>query len=156
MKLATRRSHSVSRALALAAFASILCVAALGQDGAPPTPGARSVDAAADAAPSRRATRDRRRSDRTSTPAEERATVTAASAAPAVAEPVAETVEAKLVCRTIKPTGTRVGRRICGTPEQWAASEKASTDAAQEGMRQVRDRSSVVVSQPDNPLAPGR
>jgi hypothetical protein len=61
-----------------------------------------------------------------------------------------------MVCKNIKLTGTKISKRICGTPEQWAAQEKRTTDDAQEAMRQVRDRSSIVVTQPDNPLSPAR
>lgn len=73
----------------------------------------------------------------------------------AVAVQPDETVEAKLICKNIKATGTRVSRRICGTPEQWASVSQRTTDDAQETMRQIRDRTSIVVSQPENPLAPG-
>ena len=37
-----------------------------------------------------------------------------------------------------------MARRVCGTPEQWAALDEATTDNAQEGMRQIRDRSTIV------------
>lgn len=152
MKLESSRSPATARAVLLGTVAAIFAAGAFGQDAAQPALGVPSVDTAADTREQRRTTRDRRRAGRTETPSVEQPAV----ASPGTAGPLADTVDAKLICRTIKPTGTRVGRRICGTPEQWAASEKASTDAAQEGMRQVRDRSSVVVSQPESPLSPGR
>jgi hypothetical protein len=61
---------------------------------------------------------------------------------------LAETVEATMVCKNIKVTGTKISRRLCGTPEQWASQERKTTDDAQEAMRQVRERSSIVVTQP--------
>jgi hypothetical protein len=66
-------------------------------------------------------------------------------------QPVEE-VEARMVCKNIKLTGTKIARRICGTQEQWASMEKRTSENAQEGMRQIRDRSTVVTSQPQNPL----
>jgi hypothetical protein len=118
-----------------------------------------AADAATAADQPRRA-RDRRRSaqpaDETRAPeaAAVAATLPTHTAATTSAQP-AETVEARIVCKNIKLTGTKISRRICGTPEQWAAQEQKTTDDAQEAMRQVRDRSSIGVSQPDNPLAPG-
>jgi hypothetical protein len=76
------------------------------------------------------------------------------AAAATLAAQTAETVEARIVCKNVKLTGTKISRRICGTPEQWAAQSEKTTDDAQEALRQVRDRSSIVVSQPDNPLGP--
>jgi hypothetical protein len=108
-----------------------------------------------------RRARDRRRSARLAddTPAPEQtaavATLPTHTATTTSAQP-AETVEATMVCKNIKLTGTKISKRICGTPEQWAAQEKRTTDDAQEAMRQVRDRSSIVVTQPDNPLSPAR
>ncbi len=62
----------------------------------------------------------------------------------------ADVVDERIICKDIKLTGTKISRRICGTPEQWAAQDKKTTDDAQEAMRQVRDRSSIVVTQPGN------
>jgi hypothetical protein len=76
------------------------------------------------------------------------------AAAATLAAQTAETVEARIVCKNVKLTGTKISRRTCGTPEQWAAQSEKTTGDAQEAMRQVRDRSSIVVSQPDNPLGP--
>jgi hypothetical protein len=64
--------------------------------------------------------------------------------------PTSETVDIKIVCKNIKVIGTKIARRVCGTPEQWAAQQRKTTDGAQEAMRQVRERSSIVVSQPGN------
>jgi hypothetical protein len=73
----------------------------------------------------------------------------AAAATPAVAPTAAtatdsaQAAEPKMICKNIKPIGSRVERRICGTEEQWAASSQSTSADAQESMRQVRDRSGV-------------
>jgi hypothetical protein len=65
-----------------------------------------------------------------------------------------ETVEEKLVCKSVKPLGTRMAKRICATPEQWAAAEGRSTDRAEEGMRQMRRQGSLVVAPPSSAPQP--
>jgi hypothetical protein len=75
------------------------------------------------------------------------AAAAAAAAAPAVATAAAAdsaaAAEPKMVCKSVKPIGSRVERRICGTEEQWAASSQSTSADAQESMRQIRDRSGV-------------
>jgi hypothetical protein len=66
-----------------------------------------------------------------------------AEAAAAAAADSAATAEPKMVCKNIKPIGSRVERRICGTEEQWAAANQSTSSDAQESMRQIRDRSGV-------------
>ena len=46
-----------------------------------------------------------------------------------------------------------MARRVCGTPEQWAAIGEATSDNAEESMRQIRERSAIVPPI-DNPLNP--
>jgi hypothetical protein len=75
--------------------------------------------------------------------------------APTSAQPTdaaAGEVEARMVCKNIKLTGTKIARRICGTQEQWASMEKRNSEKTEEGMRQMRERSSIVTAQPQNPL----
>lgn len=73
----------------------------------------------------------------------------AASAAPtgvtelADTTALAETVESKIVCKNVKPIGSRVARRVCGTEEQWAAANQRSSEDAEEGLRQFRNRAGV-------------
>ncbi len=151
----------VTRALLTGVVALTLATgaAALAQDASPADEAAvtRATDAAAVADQPRRA-RDRRRAAAQAadeTRAAETAVAAPAStdAAPAtLAAQAGETVEARMMCKNVKLTGTKISRRICGTPEQWAAKEQKTTDDAQEAMRQVRDRSSIVVSQPQSPL----
>jgi hypothetical protein len=131
-------------------------------ESATPADDAAVTSAAGEATPAGQPRRARERR-RATEPAEvTRSEPTAAAtpptdaAAATLAAQTAETVEAKIVCKNVKLTGTKISRRTCGTPEQWAAQSEKTTDNAQEAMRQVRDRSSIVVSQPQNPLgAPG-
>lgn len=111
-------------------------------------------DAAAtsSAAEQPRRERNRRRNADTADERTAAEAATAADAAPA-ATPAAiadtdETVEETIVCKNIKLTGSKVARRICGTPEQWAAMGKRTNDAAEETMRQARDRQSTITQQP--------
>ena len=129
------------------------------------------ADAASTAAPaaqsdetppaeSPRRTRERRRNTPAATDGADAPAAAAAAPAPSetataatLAEPRAETVEARIVCKSYKPTGSRMARRVCGTPEQWAAVGEATSDNAEESMRQIRDRSTIAMPA-DNPLNP--
>jgi hypothetical protein len=73
------------------------------------------------------------------------AAAAAATPAPAAATAAnsAQAAEPKMICKNIKPIGSRVERRICGTEEQWAAANQSTSSDAQESMRQIRDRSGV-------------
>jgi hypothetical protein len=146
----------VVRALSTSVFVVTLGAgaAALAQDATPrDTAAAESGTDAATAADQPRRGRDRRRAaeaadeTRVAEPAAAPATLPTFNAATASAAQ-AETVEATLVCKNRKVTGTKISRRVCGTPEQWAAQEKKTSDDAQEAMRQVRERTSIVVTQP--------
>jgi hypothetical protein len=111
---------------------------ALAQDSTATAPAAAGQTTSPAEQPSRR---ERRRN------AEAAASAAAAAAPPAAtqaaaADPTAP-AEPKVVCKNIKPIGSRVARRICGTEEQWAAASESTSADAQEGMRQVRDRSGV-------------
>jgi hypothetical protein len=94
--------------------------------------------------------RDRRR------PAETAAATAAPSAAPtAAAADTAASGEPKQICKNIKPIGSRVARRICGTEEQWAADNARTSADAAESMRQVRDRSGVTGGASSGPASLG-
>ena len=58
------------------------------------------------------------------------ATATAANTPPA---------KTKMECRTQEVTGSRMGKRICATPEQWAQAD----EAAAETVRQMRSESAA-------------
>ena len=139
---------AVAIAFALAALAQ----AAEPESGGPSEPAAKSAAAATQEQPRS----ERRRGIREKTP--EPTTTAAAAVSPLERQEIAAEAKAEpaVVCRMMRPTGTRVKRRACGTAEEWATNEGRHADAAQETMRQVRDRSTIVVAQPENPLSPAR
>jgi hypothetical protein len=147
------RELRLPRPLAQTLFATAVALTL----GATPNLAAQSATTSADAAAATaspsdqpRRGRDRRRNSE-QRPASDAAAQTASSAAIADTD---ETVEATVVCKNIKLTGTKVARRICGTPEQWAAMQKRTNDAAEETMRQARDRQSTITQPPTQALAP--
>jgi len=77
--------------------------------------------------------------------------VTQAQAA-AQAEPAVEPEEPEIVCKTIKLLGTKIGRRVCGTPEQWASSTRRSSDAARDAINEISTRSGFPAA-PEVPTA---
>jgi hypothetical protein len=109
-------------------------------------------EAAATSAPSDqpRRGRDRRRNAEQRPAADARPAATSAASAD-----TDDSAEGTVVCKNIKLTGTKVARRICGTPEQWAAMQKRTSDAAEETMRQARDRQTTITQQPTPALSPG-
>jgi hypothetical protein len=111
---------------------------ALAQDSTASAPAAAGQTISPAEQPSRR---ERRRN------AEAAASAAAAAAPPAAtqaaATDAAATAEPKMVCKSVKPIGSRVERRVCGTEEQWAAANQSTSSDAQESMRQVRDRSGI-------------
>jgi hypothetical protein len=131
------------------AFALGTSAAACAQesDSAADAPAAADQSAAPSDEPRRR--RDRRR---------DAESAAAAPAAPTVTElpqttVLAETVETKITCRNIKPPGSRVARRICGTEQQWAAANQRSSEDAEEGLRQFRNRSGVTGTPASGPAS---
>lgn len=139
----SRHSRLVSALLIGTSILTPATRAPLAQTAAPS--GAAAPAAAAPAEQSRRG-RERRRAAESTEPA-----TAAPPAAEAASTPLqADVIDQRMICKNIKLTGTNISRRICGTPEQWAAQDKKTTDDAQEAMRQVRDRSSIVVTQPGN------
>jgi len=106
---------------------------------------AANTSAAAEqgAAPAEQLSRRERRRNAEAAAAAAAAATPAAAPTAATAANSAQAAEPKMICKNIKPIGSRVERRICGTEEQWAASSQSTSADAQEGMRQVRDRSGV-------------
>jgi hypothetical protein len=49
----------------------------------------------------------------------------------------------KMECRTQPVTGSRMGKRICATPEQWAQADEAAAEA----IRQMRSEASSKAGQ---------
>ena len=137
------RARSVAYTLITGTFAWVAwpSTGVLPQDAAAPAASATSAAPAEPAAPPRR---ERRRTAQAET-------ATAPAATPATAAPVAATAATEgptTICKNIKPLGTRMAKRVCGTPEQWAALEKKTTDAASDDMRQVRSIAGVISQTP--------
>jgi len=152
------RARSVAYTLITGTFAGIAWPSTdvLAQDAAAPAASATNAAPAEPAASSRRERRRAAQAETAATPAATPATAAHASAVPtaaAAAAPAAATAAAApegptTICKNIKPLGTRMAKRVCGTPEQWAALEKKTTDAASDDMRQVRSISGVIATTP--------
>lgn len=95
----------------------------------PEAPTAAAPAAAAAPAEQPRRKRDRRRQAETT------------AAAPANA--TAQTTEAEIICKDIKPIGSRIPRRVCGTEAQWGGSSEETAAHAQEQLRQIRERATL-------------
>ncbi|HXS80066.1 MAG TPA: hypothetical protein VN818_07260 [Gammaproteobacteria bacterium] len=144
------RSRKLAQALIVGAFVCILWppTEALAQAHAAP---AATASGAVPAETATQSHRDRRRAaqQQAATSAKEQtATATAKVDTDTDAAATAATDEPAMVCKSIKPLGTRVAKRVCGTPEQWAAFEKKTTDAASDDMRQVRGTDGVIATTP--------
>jgi hypothetical protein len=72
--------------------------------------------------------------------------------AAAPAEHAVENAEPEIVCKTIKLTGTKIGQRVCGTPEQWAASTRRASDAGRDAVQEISGRSAFPAA-PEVPTA---
>lgn len=130
-------------AIALAVAFGIATVGASAQSSTTANAPPAAEPSAAPAEQTRR--RDRRRPEQAAT----------AAAAPAATAEATASEEPKLVCKNIKPIGSRVARRICATEEQWAADNARTSADAAESMRQVRDRSGVTGGSSSGPASLG-
>ena len=140
------RSGSVSRAVIAAAFAWFTASGgAIAQESPAPTAAAPSAAPAEAATQSRR---DRRRAPKPEPAAAPESTATATAAAPAAI------VEPEKICKNFKPLGSHMAKRVCGTPEQWAAFEKKTTDAGEDDLRNVRSTGGVIATTPGTGAAP--
>lgn len=150
------RLSGLVRATARALLTTALAVAvgtsagALAQDSRPAATEATAADTATPAEQPRR-NRDRRRNSGGAVEAAAPAAAATATEAVAATAQQAETVEARMVCKNVRLTGTKISKRICGTPEQWAATNEKTSDSASETMRQVRQQTGIVVTQPGTP-----
>src|SRR5262245_56324515 len=136
MNRVSSRSRGVTHALLVGSLAWLLAPssAALAQDSAAPAAAPPNAAPTAEAAsPSRR---DRRRAARPEPAAAAESTATTTAAPAAIVEP-------EKICKNFKPLGSHMAKRVCGTPEQWAAFEKKTTDAASDDMRNVRSTGAV-------------
>lgn len=123
------------RVLCTTALALVLGIGTSAQESSPAADAPASAEQGAQPA-EQLSRRERRRN------AEAAAAAAAATAAAAPTDSVA-TAEPEVVCKSIKPIGSRVERRVCATEQQWAATNQSTSSDAQESMRQIRDRSGV-------------
>ena len=65
-------------------------------------------------------------------------------------------VEPEVICKNRKVSGSSIKRRVCGTAQQWEDARKRTTTAAQEDMRQMRDKTTVVSRAPEYPQGMAR
>ena len=133
--------RNLAHALIVGAWIFTLCPSGLALAQEDPAPAAAASGAAPveSAAESRK---DRRRAAKPDATAAQDATATAATEEPA------------RVCKNIKPLGTRMAKRVCGTPEQWAALEKKTTDDASDDLRRVRGQGGVIATTPGPAAGP--
>lgn len=130
----SERSHGWLRAIA-ASFVLMLAPSfeSRAQDAIPDAAAADAASAVAEQPLSRR---ERRRA------AEAAEAQAAAVAAPsAAAEPAAEAADEELVCNKIEVTGSKIGKRVCGTQAQWDARNRRTSEDAQDAVRSVGERS---------------
>jgi hypothetical protein len=143
--------RNLASSLIAAALQAVPTTIALAQTEQPQSAAAASSAAPAEEPLSRR---DRRRAAKASpaaqAPPAELPATQGEGAAPA--EPAVENEEPEMVCKTIKPLGTKIGRRVCGTPEQWASSTRRSSDAARDAMNEIATRSGFPAA-PEVPTA---
>jgi len=156
--------RKLAQTLIVGAVICILCPPGqlLAQENA--APAAAAASGAAPVEPATPSRKDRRRAartdataaqDETATAAEEHtATATAKVDASTEASETAATEEPAIICKSIKPLGTRMAKRVCGTPEQWAAFEKKTTDAGSEDLRTVRSTGGVIATTPGTAAGP--
>ncbi len=143
VSLAVKLSPAVSLLIALSAFAlasPVVAQDAIKADSA--TPAAKPSTSASD----RPQSRAERRQAEAAAKAEgggksedlakfpKANTATAAKSAPA---------QPKMECRTQEITGSRMGKRICATPEQWAQSDEAAAEAIRQMKSDVNTKAGI-------------
>lgn len=60
-----------------------------------------------------------------------------ACASPPPENPAVAAAEANRICKRITPTGSNMPQRVCQTPEEWAAVERAGREGVEEMKRQT-------------------
>lgn len=138
--------------MSICAFLIGISAGALAHGAEPAAAHDAEVTAAAAEAPTRRERARKRRDERA-----DRAAVTTEAVAGSPLEVAAETAaQPEPVCRTMKVLGSRVAKRVCGTPEEWAASTSRGIRDSKETMRQIREQSAIAqpVGTTQRPLGP--
>jgi hypothetical protein len=55
----------------------------------------------------------------------------------------AEPAKQKIECRTQEVTGSRMGKRICATPEQWAQADEAAAEALRQMKSDINNKAGI-------------
>jgi hypothetical protein len=139
-----------SRPVRATARASLtLCLALLvGSTAAAQAPESAARTAAEPAAAAAPAEQPRRKRDR-----RRQGDAAPTAAAPASVAATGQGNEGEIICKDIKPIGSRIPRRVCGTEAQWGGSSEETAAHAQEQMRQIRDRSTLTGPSPSGPAS---
>jgi hypothetical protein len=121
--------------------------------GAPPSAASAATDATASRPQDPRDARDQRRQPNgaaAAAPAAPNAEHTPARAAGAAAASATLQlpVEPKKVCRNMDVVGSKIPRRVCATPEEWAAFENRAQEDAKDGLRRLRNQGAVAPPSP--------
>jgi hypothetical protein len=71
------------------------------------------------------------------------------------ANPVTEPVPAaqppaapKKICRSLDVLGSKIPKRVCATPEEWASFSNRAHEDAQDGIRHFQDQGAVMPASP--------
>jgi hypothetical protein len=132
---ASNRSCTLAQLLVATTF-----LLALGPSAAALAQGRAQEVNAAGTAPEQPRRRDRRRAAETDAASPDARTQDAGTPA-AVAATAPTTIATDLVCKSVKVGGSKIARRVCATPEQWATQGRRASQAAQDAVQEIRDRS---------------
>jgi hypothetical protein len=99
-----------------------------------------------DTAKSAKSTVKPKAADKTDAAAKTPTASTSASSAAAVVKPEQE-------CRTVTPTGSRMFKKICATPEQWKEVDDRGVEGARQTKQTLNDSSAI--ARPTPPAMPG-
>jgi hypothetical protein len=115
-------------------------------------PGSASAATDANASPAkdRRHTRaERRRQHETATAAAAPESPRPASAQVAAGAAASEALlQPEKVCRNMEVVGSKIPRRVCATPDEWAAFENRAQEDAKDGLRRLRNQGALAPPSP--------
>jgi hypothetical protein len=87
------------------------------------------------------------------------ATSEAPGAAAATSTIVQPPAAPKKICRSMDVVGSKIPKRVCATPEEWASFNNRSHEEAQDGIRHLQNQGAVSPASPGvspSQLPPGR
>lgn len=128
--------------IAAAMFAAASC--ALAQATGDGAPEARAPEASANTPPPEKRREHGRRHNDASKKTETTAAATEPTAAPFPSQPSAKAGSSDVICKYDTLSGTKMKRKICGTPEQWAAWRRKNEENVEETTRKTRQAAGSV------------